>query len=100
MRSEYAYAVVKIVLSERERNFVERTMASDHATKATQQAGYSNRTASQIGYHLLRKVQSQQAISERTQSDPAVWTREERQRFWTDVARGAELFAKASLRDR
>jgi phage terminase small subunit len=99
-RSADADAVLKTVLNERERKFVERFMASGNATKAAQQAGYSKRTASQIGYHLLRKVQIQQAIVERAQSDPAVWTRAERQRFWTDVARGAGLFAKASLRDR
>jgi phage terminase small subunit len=87
-------------LTAREHRFVERFMASGNATKAAQQAGYSARTASQIGYRLLRKVQIQQAIAERTANDPAVWTREDRQRFWTNVANGAAGFAKASLRDR
>ena len=67
--SEDADAVVKTVIKERERKFVERFMASGNATKAAQQAGYSKRTSSQIGYHLLRKVQIQQAIAERAQRD-------------------------------
>ena len=75
-------------------------MASGNATKAAQQAGYSARTASQIAYRLLRKVQIQQAIAERVSNDPGVWTREERQRFWTSVASGADRFASALLRDR
>ena len=87
-------------LSERERQFVEHFMASGNATKAAAQAGYSKNTASQIGYRLLRKVQVQQAIAERTERDPAVWTREDRQRFWTEVARGQGRYAKAALKDR
>jgi phage terminase small subunit len=88
------------LISERERRFVERFMASGNATKAAEQAGYSNKTASQIGYRLLRKVQIQAAIADRTQGDPAVWTREDRQRFWTAIASGATRYESATLRDR
>ncbi len=87
-------------IKERERRFVEHFMASGNATKAAGQAGYSRKTASQIGYRLLRKVQIQQAIAERAESDPAVWTREDRQRFWTAVACGAAGYRSASLHDR
>lgn len=87
-------------LRERERQFVERFMASGNATQAAIAAGYSRNTASQIGYRLLRKVQIQKAIAARAERDPAVWGREERQRFWTAVASGADPFAKADLRDR
>jgi phage terminase small subunit len=87
-------------VNERERRFVEHFMASGNATKAAVQAGYSKKTAGQIGYRLLRKVQIQRAIAERTQSDPAVWTREDRQRFWTAIASGASRYESATLRDR
>ncbi len=86
--------------SERERQFVEHFMATGNATKAAAQAGYSNKTASQIGYRLLRKVQIQRAIAERAANDPVVWTREDRQRFWTAIASGAALYENASLRER
>ena len=87
-------------VNERERQFVEHFMASGNATKAARQAGYSKKTASQIGYRLLRKVQIQRAIAERTQRDPAVWTREDRQKFWTAIASGTARFESAALRDR
>jgi len=87
-------------LSERERRFVEHFMAGGNATKAAAAAGYSKKTASQIGYRLLRKVQIQRAIAERAQNDPAVWTREDRQRFWTAIASGAARYESAALRDR
>jgi phage terminase small subunit len=87
-------------VSERERRFIERFMGSGNATKAATEAGYSRKTASQIGYRLLRKVQIQRAIAERTQNDPIVWTREDRQRFWTAIASGATRFERAPLRDR
>jgi phage terminase small subunit len=75
-------------------------MCCGNATKAATDAGYSKKTASQIGYSLLRKLQIQQAIADRTANDPAVWNREERQRFWTAVASGATGYGRASLRDR
>lgn len=89
-------------LTERERRFVECYMgeAAGNATKAARLAGYANSTAEKQASRLLGKVGVRRAIDERTKSDPAVWTREQRQRFWTDVARGAGRFAKASVRDR
>ena len=87
-------------LNERERKFVEHFMASGNATRAAAEAGYSRKTASQLGYRLLRNVQIQQAIAARVEHDPAVWSREQRQRFWTAVASAAPGYAKASLKDR
>ena len=87
-------------LTERERRFVDRFMATGNATQAAIAGGYSKRTASQIGYRLLRKVQIQRGIAERTQNDPVVWTREERQRFWTAVASGAGRYGDLPIRDR
>ena len=89
-------------LSERERRYVEALMgaAAGNATKAATLAGYSGTSAARIGHRLSRKVRIQRAIAERAQSDPAVWTREDRQRFWTAVASGAAGYAKAALRDR
>jgi phage terminase small subunit len=87
-------------VNERERRFVEHFMATGNATKAAAQAGYSQKTASQIGYRLLRKVQIQRAIAERTETDPAVWTREARQKFWTAVASGAPRYETVAIRDR
>jgi phage terminase small subunit len=90
------------MLNERERRFVEAYMgaAAGNATKAARLAGYSTNTADKHASRLLRKVGIQQAIDQRAKTDPAVWTREDRLRFWTAVASGRAGFAKASLRDR
>ena len=97
-----AARATRSALSERERRFVESYMGASagNATEAAIAAGYSRKTAGSIGSRLLKRVNIQRAIAERATSDPAVWTREERQRFWTSVASGAGRFAKASLRDR
>jgi phage terminase small subunit len=89
-------------ISERERRFVEHFMgaAVGNATKAARLAGYSPKTARKQGSRLLTKGHIRAALAQRTQDDPAVWSREERQHFWTDVARGAPGYATASLRDR
>jgi phage terminase small subunit len=89
-------------LSERERRFVENYMgaAAGNATKAAILAGYSKKSAARIGYRLSRKVQIRQAIDERVKNDRLVWTREQRQAFWTKVASGAGSYAGTSMRDR
>lgn len=89
-------------LSERERRFVEFYMgeAAGNATKAARFAGYSAKTARKQGSRLRTKGHIRAAIQEAARNDPAVWTREDRQRFWTAVAAGAGGFAKATLRDR
>lgn len=89
-------------LSERERRFVEAFMggAAGNATKAARMAGYAKTTAEKQASRLLGKVGIRQAIDERVKSDPAVWTRKDRQRFWTAVASGAVGYKRAALRDR
>ena len=74
--------------------------AAGNATGAARLAGYSRTTAEKQASRLLGKVGVQQAIQARVQADPAVWTREDRQRFWTAVARGDGHHAGASLKDR
>ncbi len=94
---------MKRPLSERERKFVEAFMgpAAGNATKAAQLAGYSVKTARKQGSRLLTKGHIRAAVQQRAVDDPAVWTREDRQRFWTAVARGADGgYPEASLRDR
>jgi hypothetical protein len=89
-------------LTERERRFVEAYMgaAAGNATKAAHLAGYAKNTAEKQASRLLGKVGIREAIDARASSDPAVWTREQRQRFWTAIASGAGNYALASLRDR
>ena len=89
-------------VSERERRFIEHYMgdAAGNATQAARLAGYSPKTARKQGSRLLTKGHIRAALEQRTQDDPAVWTREARQRFWTAVASGAPGYAKAALKDR
>jgi phage terminase small subunit len=63
-------------------------------------AGYANSTAEKQAHRLLVNVGVQNAIESRAKADPAVWTREDRQRFWTAVARGEGHHAGAALKDR
>jgi phage terminase small subunit len=89
-------------LSERQRKFVEAYMgaAAGNATKAARLAGYSAATARKQGSRLGTKGHIRAAIEARTKEDPAVWTREDRQRFWTAVASGTGAYRMSSLRDR
>ena len=89
-------------ISERERRFVEAYMgaAGGNATKAARIAGYAKSTAEKQASRLLGKVGIRAAIDARVSKDPAVWTREQRQQFWTAVASGAAGYEDASLRDR
>jgi phage terminase small subunit len=90
-----------VPLSERERRFVDAYMTLDgNATKAAIAAGYSAKSARHQASRLLTKRNIRAAIDQRATSDPAVWTRGQRQRFWTAVASGAKGFKLASLRDR
>lgn len=89
-------------LSERERCFVEAYMgqAAGNATKAAIAAGYSQKTAASIASRLLRKVKIKKAIKTRVKADPKAATREDRQRFWTNVMDGTGKFAKVGMKDR
>lgn len=87
-------------LSERKRKFVEAFMATGNATQAAIAASYSKPTAKQQGSRLLTKVDVRQAIAQRAAHDPAVATRDERQRFWSTVMRGQGRYTKVAIRDR
>lgn len=63
-------------------------------------AGYAETTAEKQASRLLGNVGIRRAIDERAKSDPIVWTREQRQRFWTTIASGAAGYDDADLRDR
>lgn len=87
-------------LTEKQRRFVEAYMgeACGNATEAARLAGYSgdDDTLSSTGYENLRKPQIQKAIDERTDDDPLVADRMDRQRFWSAVM----YDATASMSDR
>lgn len=75
-----------MALTAKQRAFVEAY--AGNATEAALQAGYSARTARSIGQKLLTKVDIQQAIKEREPQRlaPLIWSREQRQKFWSEVA--------------
>lgn len=87
-------------LTERERRFVEAYMgeAAGNATKAAMLAGYSRKTARQIGARLLTKVDIKSAIDARAECDPAVSNRTDRQRFFTHVMRDPSVAMKDRLK--
>lgn len=74
--------------------------AAGNATAAARLAGYSVSIARKQGSRLLGRPRVQAAIEERATSDPAVWSRHERQQFWTLVASGTGCFVKAPLKER
>ena len=94
----------------KERRFVEAYTSGDAAgnsAAAARYAGYSVRTAGQLGSRLLKKVEVRAAIEAETlrvrqqseqerQADVA--TRQKRQQFWTEVMEGK--FDGVSMKDR
>ena len=72
--------------------------AAGNATEAAKLAGYSAKTARQIGSRLLTKVDVANALTVRQAGDPAIATREERQRFWASTMRSADVPWKDRLR--
>src|SRR5262245_55874374 len=66
--------------------------AAGCGTRAVQLIGNAApRSAAAIASRLLRKPHVQRAMREREQGDPAVMTRIERLRLYTNIARGKEL---------
>ncbi|MEQ1897732.1 MAG: terminase small subunit [Vicinamibacterales bacterium] len=86
--------------SERERRFVEAYLgdAAGNATRAAALAGYSLKSARRIGTRLSSEFHIQHAIDERTWRDPGVWTREQRQQFWTRIANDPETPMRERLK--
>lgn len=91
-------------LTERERRFVEAYMgpAAGNGTKAAQMAGYGKNanTSHALASRLLRKVTVAAAIAERVEraEKAAVADRQERQEFYTETMRAAELDRKDRLK--
>lgn len=103
----------KVKLTEKQRRFVEAFMgaAAGNMTEAAKLAGYKgNRKSLDVqGSRLASHKAVKAAIEERQRGDPLIATREERQRFWSSVARGEpqvqllngqEVRAVPSMRDR
>jgi phage terminase small subunit len=73
-------------LTERERKFV--LFYCGNATEAAKKAGYSKKTATEIGYENLRKPHVAAAIKERVEKElsPLIKSRRERQLLWSQLA--------------
>ena len=84
------------MLTKKQQKFIQAY--SGNASEAARQAGYSARTAKAIGFELLTKPDIKEAIQEREgeRTSLLIATREERQRFWTNVVRDES----ADMRDR
>lgn len=89
-------------LTEKQRRFVDAYQgeAAGNATQAAKLAGYkgNDNTVSSIATENLQKPAIIQALAELRKSCPLIATREDRQRFWTNVMIGRE--ADADMRDR
>lgn len=89
-------------LTEKQRRFVEAYMgeATGNATEAARRAGYKGgeSTLRSVGSENLTKPDIITAIKIRVDADPAVKTREQRQRFWTATMDDAAVAMKERLR--
>lgn len=72
-------------LSPMQQRFVD--LYSGNATEAAIRAGYSEKTAYSMGNRLLKKVEIIKAIKARESKElkPFIATRQDRQKFWTNV---------------
>jgi len=77
-------------LTTKQKRFVEAYCGN--ATEAAIKAGYSVKTATEIGVENLRKPQIVNAIIDREKqaTRPLIATREQRQKFWTSTMQDAE----------
>lgn len=82
-------------LSQKQRRFIDFFMgeAAGNATRAAELAGYSHKTAHQIGAENIRKPQIAAAIEVLVATRPEIATREERQTFWSQFMRDQSLTA-------
>ena len=81
-------------MTRRERKFIE--CYQGNAAQAAVVAGYAPRTARQAGARLLTKDNIRRALEVRNGDDPVIWSRRERQQFWTQAAGDPKL----DMRDR
>lgn len=90
------------VLTEKQRRFVEFYMgqAAGNATEAARLAGYKGNRATlqMVGLQNLSKPMIRKAIDERVEADPAIKTREDRQRFWSRMMDDKEEAARDRLK--
>ena len=68
-----------MALTAKERKFVAEYVKALNASEAARKAGYSERSAGELGYRLLKKVEIQEAIAE--------FNKAERQAIGMDVER-------------
>ncbi|NCC96729.1 MAG: terminase small subunit [Synergistales bacterium] len=75
-----------MALTAKQRAFVEAY--DGNATEAAIAAGYSKKTAYSIGQENLKKPEIMKEIKNREsrQLRPLIWSREQRQKFWSEVA--------------
>lgn len=90
------------MLNERRRRFVAAYARLANATKAAIEAGYSQKTAKQIGERLLSFVDVKNAIAELTKEHQSktIASAIERQQFWTSIMRAEGEFSGSELKDR
>ena len=74
--------------------------AAGNATEAARLAGYSGgeNALAVAGARMLRNTKIAQALNEIAKNDPLIATREDRQRFWTEVMYNEEVETKDRLR--
>ena len=87
-------------MTKKQKRFVEEYLIDLNATQAAIRAGYSPDSAKEIGSENLTKPDILQAIRKResAQIRPLIATREDRQRFWTEIMRDGEAAMKDRLR--
>lgn len=80
--------------------FVDEYLACFNATEAAKRAGYSEKTAYSIGQENLTKPEIKQAIAQAMNERKAtiIATREQRQKFWTEIMNDVEEDTKNRLR--
>jgi len=83
-------------LNAKQKAFVEHF--DGNATEAAKKAGYSEKTAYSQGQRLLKNVEVQTAIKAResAESRDRIASRQDRQRFWTEVMQNG----KEEMKDR
>lgn len=64
IKAGFFYWSFEMALTNKQRRFVEEYLIDLNATQAAIRAGYSEKTAEQVGYQLLQKTSVKQAIDE------------------------------------
>lgn len=87
-------------MTPKQERFVAEYLLDMNATAAAIRAGYSRKSASAIGNENLRKPEISEAIKKalRETNDALIASREERQRFWTEILRNEEEDMKHRLK--